>query len=250
MRDVWDIGIIAPSAKERLRYPTQKPLALLKRIISACCPPDGLVLDPFCGCGTTIEAAIKLERKYVGIDISAFAIDLIKKKRLQDPSIRTEGIPTDMFSARKLARENPFNFESWAITRIPGFAPNTRQVADGGVDGMGKLANQPDNFDSRLALAQVKGGKFSLSQLRDFIHVNNRENSALGCYVSLERDYTKHARTEAVKTGTIDFGINQYSRLNLWSIKEYFDGKPINLPQMMDPYTGKKMKHDMIEGLF
>ena len=232
---------INSNAKERLGYPTQKPLYLLNRIVEASCPPNGIVMDPFCGCGTTIESAIKLDRNFVGIDISAFAIDLIKTERLNDPKIQTMGIPYDMYSARKLAKENPFNFESWAVTRLPGFAPNTKQVADGGVDGRGKLKDKPKNIDSKLALAQVKGGKFNLSNLRDFIHVNDRDKSALGVYITLENSYTSNARSEVAKLGEIHFDHMNYDRLNLWSIEDYFDKRMISLPQMMNPYNGKPL---------
>ena len=188
----WWTGIpqIAPrcQSKEYLGYPTQKPIVhCLERIIRASSKPGDIVLDPFCGCGTAVDAALRLKRQFVGIDISSFAIDLIIDRRLKDRSISTYGIPSDFASATKLAREKPFDFESWAVTRIPGFAPNTRQRADGGVDGRATLADKPSDFDSKLALAQVKGGdSFSLSALRDFIGVTERDNAALGCYVTLE----------------------------------------------------------------
>ncbi len=116
--------------KEKLGYPTQKPLKLLERIIKASLNEGDIVLDPFCGCGTTVLAAHKLNRQWIGIDISAFAIDLIKEKRLKDPAIQTEGIPFDFESARKLSKEDPFSFEEWAVTRLKGFVPNTRRVKD------------------------------------------------------------------------------------------------------------------------
>ena len=117
------------------------------------------MLDPFCGCGTTIEAASNLRRQWIGIDISSFAIDLILERRIRDRTIPTKGIPTDLLAAKKLAAEQPFNFESWAVSRLPGFAPNTKQVGDNGIDGRATIATKPDNYNSRLALAQIKGGE-------------------------------------------------------------------------------------------
>ena len=114
------------------------------------------MLDPFCGCGTTVDAARRLKRKWVGIDISAFAIDLIRDRRLHDRTISTYGIPADLVGARKLAADKPFDFESWAVTRLPGFAPNMKQRGDGGIDGRATIAVRPDDVRSRLALAQVK----------------------------------------------------------------------------------------------
>ncbi|MCY4223807.1 MAG: DNA methyltransferase, partial [Bacteroidetes bacterium] len=123
------------NAEENLGYGTQKPECLLERIILCATNEGDIVLDPFCGCGTTVAVAEKLNRQFVGIDISSFAIDLIVNRRLLNKSVSIEGIPFSFEAAEKLAKDNPFNFESWAVTRLPGFAPNTKQVADGGVDG-------------------------------------------------------------------------------------------------------------------
>ena len=231
-----------PMANERLGYPTQKPLALLERIIKASSNRGEIVLDPFCGCGTAVDAARRLGRQYVGIDISSFAIDLIIEKRFNDRTIPTYGIPADMISARKLAREKPFDFESWAVTRMPGFAPNTRQHADGGVDGRATLADKPSDFDSKLALAQIKGGdSFSLSTLRDFIGVTHRDNAALGCYVTLEPVDTPQARMEVANSGKITVSGYTYRRMQLWPVSDYFDDRLPNLPVMADPFTGKPL---------
>lgn len=233
-------------AKERLGYPTQKPLSLLERILQASSNEGDVVLDPFCGCGTTIVAARKLRRHWIGIDISAFAVDLIRKKRLQDPNVPTKGIPYDLKSAEKLAVEDPFSFESWAVTRIPGFAPNVRQVSDGGVDGRAKLAQKPDNHDSRLALAQIKGGRFHLSALRDFIGVTHRDKAALGCFVTLSDVDSAHARAEAANVGSIIVSGQQYRRMQIWPISQYFQQKLPNLPIMTDPYSGKPLDQGLL----
>ena len=250
IRDIWtDPQPINAAAKERLGYPTQKPLALLDRIIQASSNPGDLILDPFCGCGTAIEAAHKLKRQWVGIDISSFAIDLIRKERMKGMRIPTKGIPQDAESARKMAREQPFAFESWAVTRLPGFAPNTKQVADGGVDGRGMLAEKPEDFDSRLALAQVKGGRFSLSAFRDFIHVTERDNAALGCFVTLDPVNTTAARSEAAKVGKIRVGGRDFRRMRLWPISDYFEGRLPPLPTMTDPYSGRAIPPSLFQAL-
>ncbi len=228
-------------SKERMGYPTQKPVRLLERIIKASSNKGDIVLDPFCGCGTTVEAAKSLDRQFIGIDISSFAIDLVRDKRLKDSSLPVYGIPYDLRSAEKLAGEKPFDFESWAITRLPGFVPNTKQVADGGIDGRAYLAETPKDLQSKLALAQVKGGKFSLSGLRDFIGVTKRDQAALGCYVTLRPVRTKSAKMEMISTGKIQVGISSYPRMQIWSIKDYFDDRLPRLPTMNDPYTGKAM---------
>lgn len=242
IQDAWnDIKALSGAHKERMGYPTQKPIALLERIITASSDPEHLILDPFCGCGTTIEAAQRLGRRWAGIDVSSFAIDLIREKRLRDRTIPTKGIPVDLASARKLAAEAPFNFESWAVTRLPGFAPNMKQVADGGVDGRAVLAAKPDDHHSRLALAQIKGGGFQLGALRDFRHVTDRDQAALGCFVTLEPVGSRAARAEAAEAGTITVSGQPYRRMQLWPISEYFDGRLPRLPTMNDPYSGKPM---------
>lgn len=225
---------------EELGYPTQKPIALLQRVIKASSNLGDVVLDPFCGCGTTIEAARTLKRQWVGVDISAFAIDLIRHHRLNDPSIPTLGIPADLEGARKLAAEQPFAFESWAVTRLPGFAPNAVQRGDGGVDGRATLAMAPDDADSRLALAQVKGGRFSVSHFRDFRHVLDRERAALGCFVTLDPPPARR-RADAKQAGRVHVSGRPYDRLHLWSMADYFDRRYPALPIMNDPYSGRPL---------
>ncbi len=240
--DVWGIPSINNMAKERTGYPTQKPLALLERIIKASSKEGDIVLDPFCGCGTTIEAAERLNRQWIGIDISPVAIDIVKDKRLRNPNIPTKGIPADFASACKLAKESPFDFEGWAVTRLYGFAPNTRRVGDGGVDGRGTLAIKPDKYPSKLALSQVKGGeKFSLTHLRDFNSVAERDKGALNYFITLHPVMSRTAQAEAFTINPKQIRIQgqPFDRMNLWSIKDYFDGRIPVLPLMVDPYTGK-----------
>ena len=239
VRDVIiDIPPLSGHAKERLGYQTQKPLALLERIVNASSNPGDVVLDPFCGCGTAIEAAHRLGRQWAGIDISPFAIDLIRNRRLKDLDVPAEGIPSSLDAARMLAREKPFAFETWAVTRLPGFAPNQRQVGDGGVDGRGKLADQPEDLDSRLAVAQVKGGRFSASGFRDFKHVLERDKAAVGCYLTLD-PIPASARADAKQYGFLTVSGHRYDRLHPFSIRDYFEDRPPALPAMLDPYTGK-----------
>ncbi len=238
--DWWEMTF-GPNNPERLGYPTQKPLALLERIIKASSNVGDIVLDPFCGCGTTIDAARRLNRRWIGIDVSSFAIDLIREERLKDRGIPTRGIPQDLQSARKLAREKPFDFETWAINRLPGFIPNTLQVADGGVDGHAILAVEPSNHVSRTALAQVKGGKFSMSALRDFLHVIDRDSAAVGCYITLDPVETPAARSEAARAGKVKVSGIDYRRMNLWPIRDHFEGRLPPLPMMTNPYTGKPL---------
>lgn len=235
------LRIVARSKAENLGYPTQKPIALLERIIEASSNRGDLVLDPFCGCGTTIDAAHRRHRKWLGIDISPFAIDLVKHRRLQDASIPVYGIPVDVETARTMARSKPFDFEKWAVTRIPGIMPNRRQVGDGGIDGRGKVLET-----SGLVLAQVKGGKFVRGQLRDFLHTVHREKATLGIYITVDRVTSASALAEAREAGYFTLGANDYPKVQLWSMVDFFDHRKPDLPSLADPFTGKPMQSDML----
>ena len=168
------------------------------------------------------------------------------RQRLSDPNIPAYGIPYDLAGASKLAAERPFAFETWAVTRLNGFVPNTKQVADGGVDGWGTVWEQPDADVTRLALAQVKGGHFNLGNLRDFNHVIDRDRAALGCYLTVDRIDTHAARTETAGMGTIQVGGMAYPRMQRWSMADYFNQLPPILPVMADPYTGKPMQMRLV----
>ena len=233
------------NSPERLGYPTQKPVSLLERIIAASSNPGDVILDPFCGCGTTIEAAHKLRRDWIGIDISPFAVDLIQKRRMKGIPIEVRGVPQDLSGARKLAQDKPFDFEKWAVCRIPGLAPNKKQVGDGGIDGRGLLLNEPDDHDSRLVLAQTKGGKFSRSQLRDFLGVMERDRAAMGVYITLNPVTSGDAHAEAMKKGSIQLGVSRYPRAQIWSIHDYFNERQPKLPPLADPYTGKAVQQSL-----
>ncbi len=239
--NVWKISFLKGNAKENLGYPTQKPKVLLERIIKASSNRGDLVLDPFCGCGTTVDVANRLHRKWLGIDISPFAIDLVKNRRIQNKSVSVHGIPVDLETARQMAKNKPLDFEKWAVTRIPGMMPNSRQVGDGGIDGRGKVL-----ATSGLVLAQVKGGKFMLSQLRDFLHTVSANKAALGIYITVDKVTSAGALAKARAEGYFTLGANKYPKVQLWSMADFFDDRKPDLPSLADPFTGKPMQSDMI----
>ena len=156
--------------------------------------------------------------------------------------IEVRGVPQDLSGAQKLAQDKPFDFEKWAVCRIPGLAPNDKQVGDGGIDGRGLLLNEPDDHDSRLVLAQTKGGKFNASALRDFLGVIDRNRAAMGVYITLKPVTSTHAHSDAISLGNIKCGVSQYPRAQLWSIQDYFRNQQPNMPPLADPYTGKAMQ--------
>ena len=165
LNDVWnDIAPINSQAKERIGYVTQKPLALLERIIKASSNEGDVVLDPFCGCATTLEAAHKLKRCWIGIDIAIHAVKRVARVRLQDRlglqedrDFTIEGIPRNTEGARDLWQRDKYHFQKWAVEQVDGFV-TTKRTADGGVDGR-LYFDVPDNPTLQSMVIEVKGGR-------------------------------------------------------------------------------------------
>jgi len=243
MRAVWDLPILAPSAKERLGYPTQKPLALLERIVNASSNASDIVLDPFCGCGTTAEAAYKLGRKLIGIDISPYAITRICNERLKHAEgIFMRGLPTDMDGARKLAKADHDLFEQWAVTTLPGFEPNEKQTRDGGVDGRGLLLHPPEG-ESKICVAQIKGGGYTPDSLRALLSKITGGHASIGIFVTLEKMGDTPTKRECIaNAGKLQEGAKTFDRYLFWSMEEHFAGRKLHLPAMAHPRTGKAMQ--------
>ena len=217
------------NSREYMNYNTQKPRALLRRIILGGSNKDDVVLDPFCGCGTTVYVARELDRQWLGIDISHFAIDVV---------VRKNGFPIDLSSAELLARESPFSFEKWAITRIPGMVPNEIQVADGGIDGRGTIY-----ANDGLVLSQVKGGqKVPVDNVRAFGHVLAKQSAECGIFTTLRPLRSQSAKTALGNYGSFRLGASTYPRAQLWSIEEYFDDRLPRLPPLADPYNGTEIQ--------
>ena len=242
--DVWtDLKALNAMAAERLGYPTQKPLALLKRIIMASSNPGDLVLDPFCGCGTTIEAAHSLKRNWIGIDISAYAIEVVRRERMKDMRINLAGVPKDLKGAMHFAQDNPFDFEKWAVTRIPGFAPNKVQRGDGGIDGRALIYGAKKKEE--LCISQVKGGKPAIDSLRAFSGVIASRKAAVGVFITLKKWDTPAVRKCILQAGTFKRGETEFRRLIMYSIDEYFRGIEPKLPPLAHPRTGEAFQVEM-----
>ena len=233
MSDVWEIGIIAPSARERVGYDTQKPLALLRRIIEASSDAGDLILDPFCGCGTAMVAAEELGRQWCGIDITHLAIGLVEDRlrELNTPA-RVIGAPEDMISARDVAARSALQFEAWAITRLDGFRPNAKQTGDAGIDGRMRFANVgTGRREYGLVVAQVKSGAVNRGYLDAFVTALDRANADLGVFITLETLGPRHgAHAEAARAGSVRIGDRDYEKIQLWSIEDWFAGRRPELP--------------------
>jgi site-specific DNA-methyltransferase (adenine-specific) len=192
-----DISSIGAHAKERLDYPTQKPLLLLERIIQSSTNENDIVLDPFCGCGTTILAAQKLNRKWLGIDITHLAISLIRS-RLNEIGVvvkrdyKIVGEPADFESAKELAETNPYQFQWWALSLIdarPAGQINGdlqgKKGADKGIDGW-LTFREKDSLDLHRIVVQVKGGvHISAQVVRDLLGTVQATKSAIGILITL-----------------------------------------------------------------
>ena len=217
--DVWtDIDRLNQTAKERLGYPTQKPVALLERIIRASSPSDGLVLDPFCGCGTTIDAAEKHGRKWIGIDITQLATSLIKN-RLRDTygdkiEIITICEPVTPNEAYMLAEQDKYQFQWWALGLLGARPVEQKKGADHGIDGKILFRDDPKASKAEQIVIQVKGGKTGVKDVRDLRGVLDRENAAMGVLISLQPP-TRDMVAEAVSTGFYEHKTIQKPRVRL-----------------------------------
>ncbi|MDD9885295.1 MAG: DNA methyltransferase [Gammaproteobacteria bacterium] len=247
VRSWWpDIKPLLNLHKENINYPTQKPLALLNRIIKTSSNENDVVLDPFCGCGTTIEAAHLLKRHWVGVDISYYAIQVIRRERMKDMRIVVDGEPTSHQAAVYFSDKHPFEFEKWAVTRVHGFAPNTVQRGDGGIDGRALIWNGEQDND--LCIAQVKRGKPSVDALRAFYGKIAAGEAAIGLFITLyKQKRTPTARELTAKAGYIDIGGKQFNRLVMWSIEEFFEGQEPKIPHLAHPRTGAPLQEQVFE---
>lgn len=234
--DVWeDIDRINPISTEREGYPTQKPLALLERIIGVSSNPGDVILDPFCGCGTTIEAAEKLDRRWIGIDIAVHAVKIIEARLGRRENVRpykVDGMPRDFASAVKLAEKDPFQFQWWANYLFnPHALRNIKKGADKGVDGDLWFPNGPGRQWGRL-LISVKGGQnVGPAMVREFRGALEREKAEMGLFVCLNKP-TEAMRVEAAAAGIADTVHGNLPRLQIVAIDDWFRDRLPMLPPL------------------
>lgn len=233
---ITDIPPISAQSAEKLGYPTQKPLELLERIIEASSNPGDIVLDPFCGCGTTVVAAEKLGRKWVGIDITPLAIAL-QRYRLQDmfpeAQFQVIGQPTTVQGARELANEDRFKFQVWALSLIsarPLGGQEGKKGADRGVDGLITFMDDHTGKAKRIVI-QVKSGKVNSAVIRDLVGTVTREKATMGVLVTLENP-TRDMVKEALSAGAYHSpGWNKaYPRIQILTIADLLKGAEVEMP--------------------
>jgi DNA modification methylase len=235
--DVWRMPMLQPASREKLGYPTQKPVALLKRIIEASSNPGDVVLDPFCGCGTTIDAAQALHRSWVGIDITHLAIGLIKTRLLHTygPNVVNEyaviGEPTSVEDAAVLAAEDPWQFQAWALGLV-GARPAgpTKKGADSGIDGRLYFHDAPKGGATKQIVISVKAGQnVSVQFVRDLRGVIDREHAEIGVLLSFAEP-TRPMKIEAASTGFYESPWGKHARIQLLTVGELLAGARIDYP--------------------
>lgn len=241
--NVWtDIPPLNSQAMERMGYPTQKPVALLERIVAASSNPGDTVLDPFCGCGTTVCAAEKLGRNWVGIDITHLSVALIKARLRRDFGLeqgdyQEEGTPTTPEGAKYLFDQDPFQFQFWILGEI-GAQPfgasagnkKGKKGADGGIDGQ-MFFLRPDGGKVEKVIVSVKGGKnLTAGMVRDLAGVLTKEGAAMGVFICLAPP-TAGVIKEAVQQGGYEYGGKMYQRVQVLTVEEILGGKQPDIPK-------------------
>lgn len=232
LQDLWS-DIRPLLGHERLGYPTEKPLTLLERILTASSNPGDIVLDPFCGCGTTVHAAEKLGRQWIGIDVTHLSISLIEK-RLKDAftgiKFQVHGRPRDFEGARDLAQRDKHEFQLWA-TSIIDAQPyrGGKKGADGGIDGHIFFRSGAKTVEK--AIVSVKGGGVGVKDIRELIAVVDRERAKIGVYISLEPQ-TEPMKREAAAAGLYDGPTGKVPKIQLFTIEELFAGRKPQIPLM------------------
>ena len=232
---IYDIRPIGSSAKERLGYPTQKPVALLERIIEASSNPGDLVLDPFCGCGTAVAAAQQLNREWIGIDITHLAINLIRHRLIDsygpemEDTFTVTGEPVSLRGAAELARSDPYQFQFWALGMVGARPVEEKRGADQGIDGQLLFHEGRTAADTKQVVISVKAGRTGPAHVRDLRGVVDRENAVIGVLISMQKP-TQKMREEAASAGFYESPWAKHPRLQLLTIEELLQGGRIDYP--------------------
>ncbi|GHV26542.1 hypothetical protein FACS1894167_00010 [Synergistales bacterium] len=251
--DWWEVQPIAPSAKERLGYPTQKPEALLERVIRASSNEGDTVLDAYCGCGTTVAVAQRLKRKWIGIDITYQSISLILRRLENTYGVETlegielNGIPRDRESAIALANKNDDKtrkeFEKWAVLTYSDNRAmiNEKKGSDKGVDGAAFIAGADSS--AQKVLFSVKSGKTGVSHVRDLRGTVEREGAAGGILITLSPP-TKDMMAEAASAGNMEniASAQKIPKIKIVTVDDILDGERMALPLVFE--VVKKARRD------
>jgi len=255
LSDVWtDINPINSRAKERLGYATQKPVELLERIITSSSNPGDVVFDPFCGCATTIEAAHKLGRRWIGIDIAIHAIKRVASVRLRDRlglregvDFEIEGVPRNVEGARDLWERDKYHFQKWAVEQVDGFV-TTKKGSDGGIDGR-LYFDMPGRADLQSMVLEVKGGaNVGIGVVRDLRGVLERDTAQMAGLIILQEIGDRKAGNfarEMALAGDLEVHGVPYPRMQILTTQDILDGKRFNVPSVA---RGKRDTEPVLPG--
>jgi DNA modification methylase len=247
---IWtDIPPINSQAQERLGYPTQKPEALLERIIAASSNEGDTVLDAFCGCGTTIAAAQKMNRRWIGIDITNLAISLIRY-RLADifygaAEYEVIGEPVSLPDARQLAHDDPYQFQWWTLGLVGARPVEGKKGADKGIDGC-IFFHEGDTSKTKRIILSVKAGHVTVSHLRDLRGVVERDKAEIGVLLCIEEP-TIPMRKECASAGFYTSPWGKHARLQVLTVEDLLTGKTINRPPAQTSVTFKRAPKAQLE---
>lgn len=229
---ITDIERLNNVSAERLGYPTQKPVDLLERLITASSNPGDVVLDPFCGCGTAIHAAQKLGRDWIGIDITCLATNLIKS-RMKDAFAlelgNATGEPVSIAEAKQLATEDRFQFQCWALGFVGARANDMKRGADRGIDGRLYFHLGDRGGETKQIVFSVKSGAVQVRDVRDLGHVVVREKAEIGVLITLEEP-SRPMITEAAGVGFYQSPWGKHAKLQIITVQELLNGKRVDYP--------------------
>lgn len=234
LSDVWEVGIIPPSGKERLGYPTQKPEKLLERVILGSSNEGDVVLDPFCGCGTAVAVAHRLKRRWMGIDITHLAINLIKRRLKDSFGIDVEAIgePVTLPDAEALAELNPYQFQWWALGLVGARPVVEKKGPDQGIDGRLYFHDEAGSVaKTKQVIFSVKSGQTSVRDVRDLRGVIEREKAEIGVLITLQPP-TQPMRAEAAGAGFYRSPgwVKDYPRMQVVTVEDLLNGQGVNYP--------------------
>jgi len=239
LSDVWTgIPPLNSQAQERLGYPTQKPVALLERIVAASSNPGDVVLDPFCGCGTAVDAAQKLGRSWLGIDVTHLAVGLIEKRLREGygdaASFETIGVPRDLASAQRLATDDPHQFQAWITLKLGGWPwMGGKKGGDKGVDGYFYYVGEGGKTETGVISVKA-GANISPGMVRDLGGVMTRDGHRMGLFVCAAHP-TRGMIDEANSHGLIQTEFGRFPALQCFTLAELFDGHHPRLPPLVSP---------------
>jgi DNA modification methylase len=250
---ITDVPPINSQAAERLGYPTQKPVALLERLIAASSNTGEVVLDPFCGCGTTIDAAHKLGRRWIGIDVTYLAIDLIEKRlraTYGDEVRRTfelRGVPKEVEAAQALFNANAFDFERWAVSLVNG-EPNEKQAGDRGIDGIVRFYLNEKKETGEVLVSVKGGGQLNPGMVRDLRGTVERQGAAMGVFICMTPP-TRGMIEEADHSGSYEYEFSgaKFPKIQILTVAELLHGKRPAMPTPILPYKLAKRRSGQLD---